>query len=175
MEEYKRFTVSLPRKLYEEFEKFRERLGLSRSDSIRKAMKAYMVSEENIKISSGNVVGCITLIMKHEHFTPSKMKEIHDHASMEEHDLNHAHDHEFESMPIYATVQQADEILKNDIQHHFNDIIISTMHVHLAFEKCLEILAISGPHERVLKLKHDLQKLKSIISISLFIVDQETI
>ncbi|MHA2050354.1 MAG: CopG family ribbon-helix-helix protein [Promethearchaeota archaeon] len=63
MEEYKRFTISLPEKLYEQFEKFRNKLGISRSDAIRKAMHSLMISDENILISSGNVVGCITLII----------------------------------------------------------------------------------------------------------------
>ena len=68
MEEYKRFTVSLPKELYNEFELFRERLDISRSDAIRKAMHSFMISEENLTLSTGNVVGCITLIMTHEHF-----------------------------------------------------------------------------------------------------------
>ena len=63
MEEYKRFTVSLPEKLYEQFEKFRDKLGMSRSDAIRKAMHNFMISEENVSVSTGNVVGCITFIM----------------------------------------------------------------------------------------------------------------
>ena len=47
-EGYKRFTISLPQELYEEFESFRETLEMSRSDSIRKAMYSYMVSDEHI-------------------------------------------------------------------------------------------------------------------------------
>jgi CopG family nickel-responsive transcriptional regulator len=168
MEEYKRFTVSLPKKLYEQFEEFRNKLGISRSDAIRKAMHMLMISEENVSISSGNVVGCITTIMEHQH------------PEIEQRDPSHGqshssdHDHEYGSRSMYANVQQTDEILKNDIQHHFFDIIISTMHVHLEYEKCLEIIAVSGPYERVKQLKNDLQKLKSIISIGFFIIDKES-
>ena len=62
-EEYKRFTVSLPEKLYDKFEIFKEQLNCSRSECIRKAMNAFMISEERISDPSTNVVGCITMIM----------------------------------------------------------------------------------------------------------------
>ena len=48
------------------------------------------------------------------------------------------------------------------------------MHVHLEYEKCLEIIAVSGPYNRVRKLKEDLQKLKSVLSIGFFIIDKES-
>ncbi len=171
MEEYKRFTVSLPKDLYDKFERFREKLGISRSDGIRKAMQSLMISEENIPHASGNVIGCISIIMVHEHFQPSSEEE-HQHPEGEDHD--HEHDHQYGSQPIYASVHQTDEILKNDIQHHFHDIIISTMHLHLEFEKCLELIAVSGSYNRVIKLKQDLQRLRSIISLGFFIIDKET-
>ncbi|MFX0074611.1 MAG: CopG family ribbon-helix-helix protein [Candidatus Hermodarchaeota archaeon] len=173
MEEYKRFTVSLPKDLYEKFEAFREKLGISRSDSIRKAMHSLMVSEENIRVKTDNVVGCIPIIMLHEHFI-GKHDLSHEHSQEVNHDDEH-HNHEYESGPIYANVQQTDEIRKTDIQHHFHDIIISTMHVHLEFEKCLEIIAVSGPYKRVKLLKEKLQRLKSVISIDFFIIDKEFI
>ena len=169
MEEYKRFTVSLPKKLYKQFESFRNKLGISRSDAIRKAMHALMISEENLAISSGDVIGCITIIMTHKH--PDIKQEEHSH------DPSHStdHDHDYSSGSMYANVHQTDELLKTDIQHHFYDIIISTMHVHLEYEKCLEIIAVSGQYVRVKKLKDDLQKLKSILSIGFFIIDNKTI
>ncbi|MFX1438358.1 MAG: CopG family ribbon-helix-helix protein [Promethearchaeota archaeon] len=167
MEEYKRFTISLPEKLYEQFESFRNKLGISRSDAIRKAMHSFMISEENLSISSGNVVGCITIIMAHEH--PDIKQEDHSHNSS--HTANHEHD--YSSHTMYANVQQTDEILKIDIQHHFFDIIISTMHVHLEYGKCLEIIAVSGPYDRVKTLKERLQRLKSVISVGFFIIDKE--
>ncbi|MCK4286164.1 MAG: CopG family ribbon-helix-helix protein [Candidatus Lokiarchaeota archaeon] len=168
MEEYKRFTVSLPEKLYKQFEFFRNKMGISRSDAIRKAMHTLMISEENLSLSSGDVVGCITIIMTHEH--PDVKQEDHSH------DASHTadHDHDYGSGSMYANVHQTDELLKTDIQHHFYDIIISTMHVHLEFEKCLEIIAVSGPYVRVKKLKDELQKLKSIISVGFFIIDKKS-
>ncbi len=171
MEEYKRFTVSLPQELYKKFEEFRETLGISRSDAIRKAMHTFMISEENIPISSGNVVGCITLVMTHKHFD---VKHEHPNDYKKEFDHEYHHDHKYSSTSMYANVQQTDEILKTDIQHHFHDIIISTMHVHLEFEKCLEIIAVSGPYKHVKRLKEDLQRLKSVTSVGFFIVDKES-
>ena len=173
MEEYKRFTVSLPKDLYDKFEAFRNNIGITRSDSVRKAMYSLMTSEENIPKASGNVVGCIPIIMLHEHFTDKHEKEDSTGHSYEiNHDDNH-HDHEYDSKPVYASVQQTDEILKNDIQHHFFDVITSSLHIHLEFEKCLEIIAVSGSFERVKKLKEALQRLKSVVSIQFFIIDKE--
>ena len=166
MEEYKRFTISLPQDLYEKFEEFRNKIGISRSDAIRKSMHLFMIQEENISVASENVVGCITIMMTHEHVDLN-----HDHSHGDLHDSDH--NHEYSSKSIYASVQQTDEILKNDIQHHFHDIIISTMHVHLEYEKCLEIIAVSGPYERVKRLKDDLQRLKSVLSMGFFIIDKE--
>ena len=164
MEEYKRFTISLPQDLYEKFEEFRNEIGLSRSDAIRKSMHLLMIQDENISVGTDNVVGCITLMMSHEHFELT-----HEHSH--EHSEGSKHDHDYSSRSTYTNVQQTDEILKTDIQHHFHDIIISTMHVHLEYNKCLEIIAVSGSYEHVKRLKEQLQKLKSILSIGFFIVD----
>ena len=167
MEEYKRFTISLPQDLYDKFEEFRNKIGISRSDAIRKAMHLFMIQDENISVVSESVVGCIAIMMAHEHVDID-----HQHSHEELHDSEH--NHEYSSRSLYANVQQTDEILKNDIQHHFHDIIISTMHVHLEYEKCLEIIAVSGPYKRVKKLKDDLQRLKSILSIGFFIIDKDS-
>ena len=104
MEEYKRFTVSLPKDLYDKFEAFRNNIGISRSDSIRKAMYTLMASEESITKASGNVVGCIPIIMLHEHFIDKHEKED---STEHSHEINHDdkhHDHEYDSRPIYASV-----------------------------------------------------------------------
>ena len=125
-----------------------------------------MIQEENISVVSENVVGCLAIIMAHEHID---LNQEHSHEELPDSE----HDHDYSSRSIYANVQQTDEILKNDIQHHFHDIIISTMHVHLEYEKCLEIIAVSGSFERVKKLKDDLQRLKSVLSIGFFIMDKD--
>jgi CopG family nickel-responsive transcriptional regulator len=167
MEEYKRFTVSLPQDLYDKFEEFRNKIGISRSDSIRKSMQLFLIQEENISEVSENVVGCITIMMSHEHVDITT-EHSHEHLNGSD------HNHDYSSRPIYANVQQTDEILKNDIQHHFHDIIISTMHVHLEYKKCLEIIAVSGPYQDVKKLKDSLQRLKSVLSLGFFIVDKDS-
>ncbi len=175
-EEYKRFTVSLPPELYENFEKFRNKLGISRSDGIRKAMHSFMIQDEDILKTSGNVAGCLTLIMAHEHIkqVDEVIKEhSHHHVHNHNHDHEELHDHEFTSQPIYANVQQTDALLSKDIQHHYGDVIIANMHIHLEYEKCMEIIAVSGPYDRINKLKQNLQKLKSVISIGFFVVDKE--
>ena len=118
MEEYKRFTISLPQDLYEKFEEYRKKLNISRSDAIRKAMNAYLIQKESVLPSGGDVIGCITMIISHEHF-----EAIHDHEhyhgnSKEKDDRNkekYFHSHDYQSKPIYANVQQTDLILINDI------------------------------------------------------------
>ena len=179
MEEYKRFTISLPKELYNEFELFRKTLDISRSDAIRKAMKALMISEENILISSGNVVGCISIIMAHKHFEHKENHqdikeedELDDHSHAIDHDHTY-HNHDYGSRPIYANIQQADSLLSKDIQHHYADVILSNLHIHLEFEKCMEIIAVSGSYDRIKKLRDDLQRLKSVLSTGFFVVDRE--
>lgn len=171
-EEFKRFTISLPKELYDKFESYRQEHNLSRSEGIRKAMNAYMVDEDIINATSGNVVGCISMIMSHEHIIRKNSQPALEHSLEIDHDHEY-HDHDIDSRPTYAGVHQSDELLKNDIQHHFHDIILSTLHVHLEFEKCLEILAVSGPIDRVNRLKDDLHQLRSVISLKSFIVDKE--
>ena len=100
---------------------------------------------------------------------------MHNHEHEHDHDRSHDeyHEHEFASQPIYANVQQTDTLLSKDIQHHFGDVIIANMHIHLEYEKCMEILAVSGSYDRINKLKQSLQKLKSVLSIGFFVVDKE--
>lgn len=171
MEEYKRFTISLPPKLFEELEAFRNKIGISRSNFIKKSIQSFIIQEENIPKTTGDVAGCITMILSHEHIKQVE-NENHNHIHIHDHDDDEFHEHNYDSHPLYANVQQADTLLSRDIQHHFGDVIISTMHIHLEFEKCLEILAVLGPYERVNKLKQNLQKLKSVLSIGLFVVDK---
>jgi len=184
-EEASRFTISMPKNLYEKFESFRNELDMSRSDCIRKAMQSYMIQEETVSNESKNIVGCISLIMTHEHVDIDEHNHQHEEDDAHEHghehnnghdhphDESHTHDHEFKSKPLYANIHQSDLIINNDIQHHFRDVIISTTHYHLEYERCLEVIAVSGPYKRVLQLKKDLQKLKSVISIKILIVENE--
>ncbi len=192
MEEHNRFTVSLPTDLYKDFEAFRKKLKMSRSDCIRKAMKSFMVSEKRLFNNFTEVIGTIITIMAHSHFEivhedkeieEAEVEPIHNHEMKDEedheHDFSnsHLHDHSLEAQyttkPVYATQSQKDFLLSNDIQHHYADIIRSSLHIHIEFEKCLEIIAVSGTYERVKNLHQALQSLKSAISSELYVVDRE--
>jgi len=36
-----------------------------------------------------------------------------------------------------------------DLQHHFHDLVISTMHLHLDQDNCLEVLVIKGVVDKI--------------------------
>ena len=49
-----------------------------------------------------------------------------------------------------------------DIQHDFQSLIISTQHVHLDFDNCLEIVAVKGPPRKVKRLADTLRAVKGV-------------
>jgi len=49
-----------------------------------------------------------------------------------------------------------------DVQHDYSDIIISTQHVHLDHNNCLEIVAVKGNAKRVEKLANKLSSMKGV-------------
>jgi len=49
-----------------------------------------------------------------------------------------------------------------DIQHDFQKLIISTQHIHLDNENCLEILAVKGSSKEVEKLADILKSVKGV-------------
>ena len=48
------------------------------------------------------------------------------------------------------------------IQHNFEDIISSTMHVHLTKNKCLEIIAVKGRAREIQNLSQELRTKKGV-------------
>lgn len=54
-----------------------------------------------------------------------------------------------------------------DIQHDFNKVIISTQHMHLDHDNCLEIVAIKGAAADVQKLADTLKAVKGIKHMTL--------
>ncbi|MHA1732899.1 MAG: CopG family ribbon-helix-helix protein [Promethearchaeota archaeon] len=118
---FKRFSISLPEDLLEEFDEFTKG-KMSRSDAIRKAMRLLVASEEWDNLE-GDKAGSITIIASHEY----------------EHESNH-------------------------VQHQFKDIIVSTMHVHLPDDNCLEILAVNGNAGRIRELYDSLNKIRGIMT-----------
>jgi len=49
-----------------------------------------------------------------------------------------------------------------DTQHHFQRLIISTQHIHLDHENCLEIVAVKGNSREVQKLADTLKSIKGV-------------
>jgi CopG family nickel-responsive transcriptional regulator len=49
-----------------------------------------------------------------------------------------------------------------DIQHGFQEIIISTQHIHLDHDNCLEIVAVKGKPTQLQKLADMLKALKGV-------------
>ncbi|MDO8734584.1 MAG: nickel-responsive transcriptional regulator NikR [Elusimicrobiota bacterium] len=49
-----------------------------------------------------------------------------------------------------------------DIQHDFQNIIISTQHIHLDHDNCLEIIAVKGKSAEVQRLANTLKSIKGV-------------
>ncbi|MFH1877692.1 MAG: nickel-responsive transcriptional regulator NikR [Candidatus Omnitrophota bacterium] len=49
-----------------------------------------------------------------------------------------------------------------DIQHDFQKVIISTQHIHLDHDNCLEIVAIKGSPAEAVKLKDSLKAIRGV-------------
>ncbi len=49
-----------------------------------------------------------------------------------------------------------------DIQHHFHNNVISTQHIHMDDENCLEIIAVKGKTEKIINLYNKLKALKGV-------------
>ncbi|NMW18969.1 MAG: nickel-responsive transcriptional regulator NikR [Chlorobiaceae bacterium] len=60
-----------------------------------------------------------------------------------------------------------------DIQHDFHDIIISTQHVHLDHDHCLEVIAVKGNAADVEKLSTGLKVLVGVKHVSLSVSSAE--
>ncbi|MFH1853600.1 MAG: nickel-responsive transcriptional regulator NikR [Candidatus Neomarinimicrobiota bacterium] len=54
-----------------------------------------------------------------------------------------------------------------NIQHDYHDTVISSQHVHLDHDNCLEIVVVKGPAEQVMALYHGLKSLKGVKHIDL--------
>jgi len=56
------------------------------------------------------------------------------------------------------------EVLNNltDIQHHFHDVILSSQHIHLDHDNCLEIIAIKGKAAVLTELADKLIAVKGV-------------
>jgi len=54
-----------------------------------------------------------------------------------------------------------------DIQHNYYKIIISTQHIHLDHDVCLELIAVKGKISEIYQLELKLKSVKGIKHISL--------
>ncbi len=66
-------------------------------------------------------------------------------------------------------VRELEEKL-TDIQHHFSQIINSTMHIHLDENNCLEIIAVKGEIKSIEKLSKILLRLKGVKQVKLALI-----
>ncbi|HEX8463110.1 MAG TPA: nickel-responsive transcriptional regulator NikR [Abditibacterium sp.] len=54
------------------------------------------------------------------------------------------------------------QAMLTDLQHHHTDLIVSTLHVHLDHDNCLEVLVVRGDAERVRTLSNALISAKGV-------------
>ena len=52
--------------------------------------------------------------------------------------------------------------LLTHIQHHYNDLILSSMHIHLSDKDCLETIAVKGDSAEIKNLRDELTKEKGV-------------
>ncbi|ACI19256.1 nickel-responsive transcriptional regulator NikR [Dictyoglomus thermophilum] len=58
-----------------------------------------------------------------------------------------------------------------DIQHHYHDVIISTLHVHLDEKNCMEVILVRGKVEKIKKLYNEISSLKWVRHTNISITD----
>lgn len=55
----------------------------------------------------------------------------------------------------------------NAIQHNYNCLILSGQHIHLDDHNCLEVIAVRGRAEKLIKLSNKFKSLKGIKNVEL--------
>ena len=161
-----RFTVSVASDLFHDFENLREKLDLSRSQAIRKAMHLFLDKEAKLTIADkdkeAQVLGNLTCLMRHSH------------SNIHAHPHPHPHPHEEGEKGVkekdadyYIKKEEAVFLHSNDVQHHFHDVIVSVTHIHASFDLCLEILVVKGNLARIKELYHELQALQGVHEVNL--------
>lgn len=155
--EYKRFSISLPGKLLDDFDTYiTGKRKLTRSDAIRKAMRKFITDDRWADLGGGRV-GSITILLSHGQ--PTTEHHIHG-------DVTHApieHDHAIKNQCNHEHSEAHSDLLKsNEIEHMFKDVVVSTLHVHLDDDRCLEIIAVRGAARRIKELYDNLVALKGI-------------
>ena len=57
-----------------------------------------------------------------------------------------------------------------EIQHDFEDLIISTMHAHITHELCLETIFLKGKQQKVKKLAESIIALKGVLKGQTYLI-----
>jgi CopG family nickel-responsive transcriptional regulator len=65
-------------------------------------------------------------------------------------------------MMLYDHEVRGLESALTDVQHHFSDLICSTMHIHLSERECLEAIAVKGDGAGIRKLSNELAARKGV-------------
>ncbi len=165
--EYERFSISLSTQLFHEFENYRKKNNLSRSDSIRKAMRDYLDKETEQERIRSEVKTSAVIILTLMHSWDS-IQHDHDKISFDEHEHEHRKNN-LDSIlnTSYFTKPDTDLIKINRIEHFFHDIVISKIHVHLEHEKCMLIIPVKGSGKRIHDFYNSVTSLKTVLSYNL--------
>lgn len=59
------------------------------------------------------------------------------------------------------------------LQHQYHEVVISTMHIHLNADQCLEILVVNGKLSRLRKLHQSIQVQKGVLFAELSVTHVE--
>ena len=75
------------------------------------------------------------------------------------------YDHDVSELPLMLM----------DLQHHYHKHIISTMHVHLNHDQCLEIVAVRGQLDKLRELQSQIQVHRGVLycELSVTYVDEQ--
>lgn len=65
-------------------------------------------------------------------------------------------------MMLYDHEVRGLESALTDLQHHFSELICSTMHIHLSERECLEAIAVKGDGGEIRKLSNELAAKKGV-------------
>lgn len=171
-EDFQRFSISLPKDLFNEFEEFRKRHNISRSDAIRKSMREYVLKEtKNERVLSREYASAvITLYIEHVYHGHSH---DHDQISTDEHVKEHTHDSHDELDEIlnsnYFTYPDTDLIKINHMEHVYHDIVLTKLHIHVEHDKCMLLIPVRGPGKRIQEFYEHLIMLKSVLSHNIIV------
>jgi len=171
-EDYERFSISLPKDLFEEFEYYRKSNNITRSEAIRRGMRMYLKNISKLKeteksMENKPVVGVICLLLEHYYIGD---KHDHSNISLKEHSEAHLHDSLDEVLDKnYYYYQDTDLIKLNHIEHNYHDIVTNQLHIHSEHDRCLIIIPVKGPSNRIREFYSKIISLKSILSHDIFI------